>query len=178
MGMSTGKFPRNAPRQPDKDGVVRRRFPTRVDAVVDSVLDQRKLSARVAEARIFQAFMDVAGDAVRKRARPQKLRGSELTIAVDSASWRQQLQLLGEDLRKKMNAKIGRDAVLTIRFVHGAPGENVFLPLEPEAPLCPLRDAAPRELAEADVLSRLVVDPELAAIIAHAYLGAKRSGRT
>ncbi len=168
----------DAVRHSDTAAAVRRRVPTRVASVVESVLAQRKLGARVAEARVFQAFMDVAGEAVRKHARPERLKGAELSVAVDSASWRQQLQLLADDLRKKTNAKLGYDAVSALRFVHGTAGAAAFAPLEPEKSLSPLRDAAPRDLAEADVLSRMVQDPELAAIIAHAYLGAKRSGRT
>jgi len=176
--MNQGKLPRSASQQSDSAAPVRRRVPTRVAGIVDSVLTQKKLSNRVAETRVFQVFMDLCGEATRKHARPMRLKSGELTIAVDSASWRQQLQLMADDLRKKVNTRLGRAEIASLRFIHGTPSADAFAPLTEEEPLCPLRDAAPQELAEADTLSRLVKDPDLATLIAHAYLGAKRSGRT
>jgi Dna[CI] antecedent, DciA len=178
MRMEPGEKDRNAPQHRDNSVGMRRRFPTRVDTVVENVLTRRKMSARVAETRIFQAFMDIAGAATRKHARPIKMKGGEMTVAVDSASWRQQLQLMAEDLKRKTNKKLGRDLITGLRFTHGLQGGDAFAPLEEPPPPSPLRDASPMDLAEADTLSRLVHDPELAASIAHAYLGAKRSGRT
>lgn len=166
-----------APQQRDAHVRARRFLPTRAASIVDNVLAARKLTSRVFQARVFQAFADVAGETIRKHARPMRLRGTELTIAVDSASWRQQLTFLIEDLKKKMNDKLGREVVSLIRLVHGDATAEYFVD-EVEVPYEPLRDAKPEELAQADTISRMVGDHELATIIAHAYLGAKRSGRT
>src|SRR5690349_17638406 len=116
----------NATQRSDTDVAPRRAFPTRVTSVVRGVLDSRKLTSGVHQARVFQAFLAVCGEGVRKHVRPTLLKFGELQVAVDSAAWRQQLQFLSEELRKKANAKMGKDFITSIRLTHGPGGAQLF----------------------------------------------------
>src|SRR6476659_8496291 len=169
----------NTPRQkppPDKEVAPRKALPTRVEGVVGRVLQQRNLQNGVFQARVFQAFVSVCGEAVRKHIKPMVLRGTELQVAVDSAAWRQQLAFLVDDLRKKTNDKLGKNIIGSVRLVHGAAGAALFEEPPPPPPPVTLT-ASPEDLARADVLSRDVRDGELATLIAHAFLAGKRAGR-
>ena len=166
----------DAPQRSDNDVAPRRVVPTRITSIVRGVLDSRKLTNGVHQARIFQAFIFVCGEAVRKHVRPVALKFGELHVAVDSASWRQQLQFLSEDLRKKANVKLGKDYITSIRLTHGQGGALLFEEEKPPPPPVTLT-ATSEDLARADELSRNVKDGELATLIAHAFLSAKKSGR-
>lgn len=151
--------------------------PTPIGHVLDRLLEKRNLSGRVKDAHVFATFADIAGAKVREHAKATKLRQGELTVAVDSASWRQQLTFLIEPLREKLNATLGREVVKSFRLVHGERPTVDPLPVD-LAPPPPAR--TPPSFADrttADRLSHLVPDGELASIVARSYLNAKTSGR-
>lgn len=175
--MSAGGRPNDASQQSDIKVRPRKRVPTHAGSVIDTVLAARKMTSRVFQTRVFQTFHDIIGEASRKHAKAFKLRQNELMVAVDSASWRQQLSFVIEDVRKKLNERMGKEVVAQIRLVHGDITQ-IIEDHAPPPPPEPLRGALPEELAAADTISRLVSDGDLATAIAHAYLGARRSGRT
>lgn len=167
----------NAPQQRATNVRPRKRLLTPAASVVDAFLTARKMTSKVFQTRVFTTFHTLVGEATRKHAKAFRLRGSELTVAVDSASWRQQLSFMVEELRVQLNAKMGKEVISVIRLVHG----DISKMEEDEAPPPPpepLRLALPEELTAADTLVRSVGDGDLATAIAMAYLSAKRSGRT
>ena len=111
------------------------------------------MTSKVFQTRVFQTFHAVIGEATRKHAKAFKLKGSELTVAVDSASWRQQLSFMVDDLRRQVNEKLGKETLSVIRLVHG---DISKIPDDDAAPPAPeqLRGALPEDLAVADTLGR------------------------
>ena len=68
-------------------------------------------------ARAVAAWRAVAGDTVAEHSRGAALReNGELVVYVDSAAWAQQLSLMSDDLKTRMNAHLGRPLVRSMRF--------------------------------------------------------------
>ncbi len=72
-------------------------------------------------AAVQAAWPHAAGEAVARQAEPVAERDGEVTIACRSATWAQELDLLQDPLRAKLNAEIGDDAVKRLRFTADAP---------------------------------------------------------
>jgi len=67
--------------------------------------------------RVQSAWPEVAGSTIADEAQPVSEREGTVTIACGSATWAQELQLLGSDLRKSLNALLGDERVRDLRFV-------------------------------------------------------------
>jgi|GEM_PF-6875680 len=150
-------------------------YPEPVVQVLEDFLTRRKINHRVFENKIFNAFKLIVGEHVAAHVHPIKLYQKELTVAVDSASWRQQLQLLAMDLKQKLCAHLGHDYVQSFRFIHGniRPDDlNIKTDKDPQAPQ--FKDNSQEERARADMCSRAIQDNEIATLFAHLYLTAHR----
>lgn len=166
------------------------KLPHNVGTFVSRVLTSLKIEKRVEQAHMAMLFAEVLGPAASKHAQLTRIQLSEITVAVDSASWRQQLSLLSQELLDRLNESVaihmnkGRakgakkaskvPTIRSIRFIHGA-----VTVTEPEATPQTiaeyiLSENTPEERAEADLLSRLIADGDVASAVAHAYLAAQR----
>ncbi len=67
-------------------------------------------------AAVQEAWPRAAGDAVARQAEPVSERDGEVTIACRTATWAQELDLLQEDLRRRLNEELGGDLVSSLRF--------------------------------------------------------------
>jgi predicted nucleic acid-binding Zn ribbon protein len=74
-------------------------------------------------ARVQGCWTDVAGALVASEAQPVSERAGVLTVQCRSAVWAQELELLSEDLSKRLNAALGeapgRPRIERVRFVSG-----------------------------------------------------------
>lgn len=59
----------------------------------------------------------IVGAPIARHARPQRLRGDVLVVTVDGPDWIHELRFLAEDLRARMNARLGRTVVRDLYFV-------------------------------------------------------------
>jgi hypothetical protein len=108
--------------------------------------------------RIWSFWPEEVGKAIADRAQPAGYHRGVLSVRVTSHAWMQELQFLKEDIRQRLNARLGRDQIRDIYFVAGGTGSFAEQPddrpgpplatdePDPVAPIPPLRD--PR-LAEA-----------------------------
>ena len=71
-------------------------------------------------AAIQTAWPEAAGEAVARQAEPVAERSGEVTIACRTASWAQELDLLQEGLRKRLNEELGEELVTRLRFTADA----------------------------------------------------------
>jgi predicted nucleic acid-binding Zn ribbon protein len=68
-------------------------------------------------ATLAERWVDVVGPAIAPNARLRSLRGSTLTIAVESGAWATQLRYLESELLARITAIVGADAIDAVRVV-------------------------------------------------------------
>jgi predicted nucleic acid-binding Zn ribbon protein len=66
-------------------------------------------------AALFERWEDIVGPAVAAHARPLKLAGGVLTVAVDEPGWATQLTYLEADLVRRVEEVVGAGAVREVR---------------------------------------------------------------
>lgn len=68
-------------------------------------------------ARVQRLWPEVAGASVAAATEPVSMREGILTVRCESAVWAQELELLGSDIRSRLNAALGADdEVREVRF--------------------------------------------------------------
>ncbi len=66
-------------------------------------------------ARVQEVWEQVAGSAIASSARPTAERDGLLTIKCEAAVWAQELTLMASDLRARLNAALGEQAIRELR---------------------------------------------------------------
>ena len=85
--------------------------PTPLGEVLRLVLERLPDAPRLADHELWAHWDAVVGPKIAAHARPHRLRRGVLTVSVDSPEWMQELQFVKQDLRERLNARIGRTAV-------------------------------------------------------------------
>jgi predicted nucleic acid-binding Zn ribbon protein len=67
-------------------------------------------------AEVQSTWADACGSAVAAEAQPVSERDGVITVACRSATWAQELDLMQEGLRDRLNAALGHDGVKGLRF--------------------------------------------------------------
>ena len=67
-------------------------------------------------ARVQAVWREVAGAVLAEEAEPSGEREGVVTVSCRSAVWAQELALMAPDLRARLNARLGSDAVRELRF--------------------------------------------------------------
>ena len=80
-------------------------------------LDQSGIGRSLGQVAVFDAWTQVVGEPLAKRARPVRLRHGELLVEVDSSAQLQELKTFtGEGYRLAANRALGRDAIRRVVF--------------------------------------------------------------
>ena len=87
--------------------------------VITSLLQDSRLPFNPADSQIWDVWQDVVGQAIARHAHPAWIKNAHLRVTVSDPIWIQELQFLGNDIKAKLNQKLGRDAVDTIEFKLG-----------------------------------------------------------
>ncbi len=95
-----------------------------------SVLQQLGIEREFRVRRALLSWSQIAGETVAQAARPLRMEGGTLWVAVKSSAWAQELQFQKETLLERLNAECGIDAFREIRFVVRNPLPD-FAPLSP-----------------------------------------------
>ncbi|HEY2217333.1 MAG TPA: DUF721 domain-containing protein [Solirubrobacteraceae bacterium] len=66
-------------------------------------------------ARVQEVWGQVAGPAIASSARPAAERDGVLTVKCEAAVWAQELTLMAADLRARLNAALGEQAIRELR---------------------------------------------------------------
>ena len=116
--------------------------PSTIDTVLDKCLD--RAIGTPGAAGIWRVWSDAVGAAIARRAEPVRLRGRTLMVAVSSAPWMQELNLLKRGIVTALNARLPRPLIDDIHLVltEGRTAEIATRPTRPPAP-CP---APPRRV--------------------------------
>jgi predicted nucleic acid-binding Zn ribbon protein len=97
---------------------MRRQAPRPLAAVLEGALPAARPPGLLAE--VQSLWPDVAGRGLAGSATPVSEREGTVTVACESAVWAQELELLGEELRGRLNAQLSQGAVARLRFRVGS----------------------------------------------------------
>lgn len=92
----------------------RMRMPRELSGVLGRVLDEEAPATLLAD--VQRVWPQVCGAAISAHAEPVAERSGTVTIACESGTWAQELELIGEQLRKRLAERIGADRVVALRF--------------------------------------------------------------
>ena len=142
--------------------------PDRVADALRQVVQRIDPERRLAAYRVWTFWRDEVGPAVAARAEPSSFRDGVLSVRVSGAAWMQELQFMKEELRERLNARLGADVIRDIYFVSGPP------PRAAQA-AAPVKESAPP--TEEPIALPAVSDPALAAVLARLAEAARTRGR-
>ncbi|MFN2490708.1 MAG: DUF721 domain-containing protein [Actinomycetota bacterium] len=124
--------------------------PTRLADLLNGAGRRLGLGHAVSTGRLWTRWEEVVGAPLAQHAEPSSLRDGVLRVRVDSPAWATEVGYLGEAIKERANAALGRPLVTEVRVWTGPRrrrDEGVATPSAERKPL-PLR-AAPRDAAEA-----------------------------
>jgi hypothetical protein len=132
----------------------RRSRPDRVDDALQHVLQRIDPDRHI---ELFRIWAAEVGPAVAARTVPSAFRDGVLSVRVSGAAWMQELQFVKDDIRARLNARLGGEVVRDVYFVSGG-AERKPTP----KPSPPPRQAA--DAADEDVEMPKLRDPRLAEV--------------
>ena len=90
------------------------RSPRRLGAALDRLVAEQAPQTLLAE--VQTVWPDVCGAAIAARAEPVAEREGRVTIACENGAWAQELELMGDLLRERIDGAIGAGRVSGLRF--------------------------------------------------------------
>ena len=99
--------------------LVKRRAPRPLAEALKGV--QRDAAPTTLIAAVQAAWPNVAGETLAAAAQPVSASERVVTIACESGVWAHELELLGSDLRDRLNASLEGTRIEKLRFVVGSP---------------------------------------------------------
>src|SRR5262245_23343158 len=88
--------------------------PSRLGDVLRAALARLPLTTPLADYELWTHWDAVVGPTLARHAQPVRLRRGVLSVEVDGAGWMQELQFLKQELRDRLNARLGRTVVRDI----------------------------------------------------------------
>lgn len=98
--------------------------PRKVGGLLETVVSRLGLRRDLDDYRIFEAWEHVVGEQIARNAQPVRLDARRLVINVKNAVWMQELALLREDIRQRINEWMGRELVQDLFLVLGPPHDD------------------------------------------------------
>jgi len=110
--------------------------PVDIGSILSGCLD--RVAGEPGAAAIWRAWEAAVGPQIARRADPLRLRGRTLIVAVSSAPWMQELQLLKPQIRAELNAHLPA-ALVEDLFLVLVEGRDTIAPPRRDAPAarCP-----------------------------------------
>jgi predicted nucleic acid-binding Zn ribbon protein len=88
--------------------------------VLDELIDRLPFRERLREHAVWNVWLDVVGPLLASRAEPMRIEDGKLFVRVANSTWMQELQFLKDDLRNRLNQRLGRPLVNDIFLILGA----------------------------------------------------------
>ena len=87
--------------------------------IIQNLFSDGTLPFNPDDASIWKVWEEAVGRAVAKNAWPSWIKNGRLIVKVSDPIWLQELKFVEEDIRKKLNRRLGRAAVEKIEFKIG-----------------------------------------------------------
>jgi predicted nucleic acid-binding Zn ribbon protein len=94
--------------------------PTSLKEIIAGIFQDSRLPFNPDDARIWKIWEEIVGPAIACNAQPSWIKEGRLRVKVSSSIWLQELNFVAEDIREKLNRKLGRRAVERIEFRLGS----------------------------------------------------------
>lgn len=117
----------------------RNKPPDRVVDALQHVLQRIDPERRL---ELFRIWASEVGTAIAARSEPTGFRDGILSVRVSSAAWMQELQFAKDDIRRRLNERLGTEAVRDVYFVSGG-GESAPVRRPPPAIARTVQDDEP-----------------------------------
>lgn len=147
----------------------RRSRPAGIGDALRHVLQRIDPDRRLPAYRVWTFWEEEVGATMAAHAQPAAFRDGVLSVRVDGAAWMQELQFMKEDVRQRLNARLGAELIRDVYFVSGR--------IERPAPRRPAAPPPTPEALEPPCELPPVTNPELAAVLARLADAARRRGR-
>ena len=95
-----------------------------INKIIQRVLAEGKLGGSAQVAELWEKWGDIVGENVAEHCFPEKISEGKLYVRVDSSVWHQQLDLLKEELKEKINRKQQKPEIEKIIFRSATLGEG------------------------------------------------------
>jgi len=82
-----------------------------------TAISRTPIADELAHYPLWTEWAAIVGDPIARHARPQRLRGDVLVVVVDGPDWIHELRFRADELRERLNARLGRPVVRDLYFV-------------------------------------------------------------
>jgi len=84
--------------------------------VLTSLFKNSQLPFNPADGQIWKVWEDTVGQLIARNARPVWIKNGRLKVHVEDPIWLQELEFIGQDIKDRINKKLGRMAIENIEF--------------------------------------------------------------
>jgi hypothetical protein len=88
--------------------------------VLDDLVARLEFRERLREHGVWNVWREVVGDLLASKAEPVRIEDGKLFIRVANSAWMQELQFLTDDIRRRLNHRLGAPIVRELFLVLGA----------------------------------------------------------
>ena len=98
---------------------------TPIKDIITNLFGDSSLPFNLDDAHIWEVWDEVVGDQIAGNAQPSWIKNGRLRVKVSDPIWLQELKFVEEDIKEKLNMKLGRKAVENIEFRLGSRWKNL-----------------------------------------------------
>jgi predicted nucleic acid-binding Zn ribbon protein len=89
---------------------------TSIKDIISTLLKDPSLPFNPADARIWEVWDEAVGQGIAGHARPSWIRKGLLRVDVSDPIWLQELEFLSDDIRERLNERLGGKRIKKIEF--------------------------------------------------------------
>ena len=90
-----------------------------ISDILRRVLKRMRIEDRMEEAGLFQVWDDVVGSRIARHTKPDRIIKGRLAVIAENSSYIQEYSFLRNEIKKKLNARLGKEVVREIVFRTG-----------------------------------------------------------
>lgn len=92
----------------------------RAAQVLGDLIDRLEFRERLREHEVWNVWREVVGDLLASKAEPVRIERGKLFVRVATSTWMQELQFLTDDIRTRLNHRLGTPIVRELYLILGA----------------------------------------------------------
>ena len=92
----------------------------RIGGVLADLVQRLEFRERLREHDVWNVWSEVVGELLSSKAEPSRIEDGKLFVRVSNSTWMQELQYLKDDIRKRLNQRLGGHVVRDIFLVLGS----------------------------------------------------------